>query len=131
MSPFCQDTEVDHSGGLGDEDMEDQCGVPERLGGLLVRRESMSWWCGRTISRLRSSRGVLRLCKSGFLGCVSHALYHVELRGQGNKAQLEINVPRNPLPPHTTSFFFAAEAIVSCCVVVLVDWWKKGDHGNF
>jgi len=30
-SPFCHDTEVDHGGGVGDEDMAAQLGSPERL----------------------------------------------------------------------------------------------------
>jgi hypothetical protein len=30
-SPFCQDTEVDHSGAVGDEEIEGQWGLPERL----------------------------------------------------------------------------------------------------
>lgn len=36
MSPFSQDTEVDHEGGVGEEDTEDHCGTPERLSCLLV-----------------------------------------------------------------------------------------------
>ena len=30
MSPFCHDTLSDQSGGVCDEETEDQCGVPER-----------------------------------------------------------------------------------------------------
>lgn len=33
MLPFSQATEVDHEGGLGDEDTEAQWGSPERLHG--------------------------------------------------------------------------------------------------
>jgi len=29
-SPFCHDTSVLQSGGLGEDETEDQCGVPER-----------------------------------------------------------------------------------------------------
>jgi hypothetical protein len=31
MSPFCQDTADAHGGGFGEDDTEDQLGVPERL----------------------------------------------------------------------------------------------------
>lgn len=31
MSPFSQETLEAHSGGLGEAETEDQCGVPERL----------------------------------------------------------------------------------------------------
>lgn len=34
MSPFSQDTEVDHGGGVEEEDTDCQWGSPERLG----------WW---------------------------------------------------------------------------------------
>jgi len=33
MSPFCQDTDSDHAGGVGVDVIEDQFGVPERLWG--------------------------------------------------------------------------------------------------
>jgi hypothetical protein len=32
ISPFCHDTLSDQSGGVCEEETEDQCGVPERLG---------------------------------------------------------------------------------------------------
>lgn len=31
MSPFSHATESDHAGGVGEEDMADQLGLPERL----------------------------------------------------------------------------------------------------
>jgi hypothetical protein len=31
MSPFCQDTEVDHEGAVGEDVTADQFGSPERL----------------------------------------------------------------------------------------------------
>ncbi len=45
MSAFCQETEVDHEGGCGEEETDDQVGSPERLlgrvslGFTFLRRE--------------------------------------------------------------------------------------------
>ena len=45
MSPFFHETLSDQSGGVCDEETEDQCGVPERLGscqqrlGMIRKRE--------------------------------------------------------------------------------------------
>lgn len=66
MSPFCHETFSAQSGGEGDEETEDQWGVPERDIEVTVQ----PLWA----------------------------------------AALHIRLPRNPLPPHTTSFLFAAAA---------------------
>jgi len=82
MSPFCQETFSDHSGGVCEEETEDQCGVPERDTEV-----------------------------------TDHPLC---------AAALHIRLPKNPLPPHTTSFFFAAEAVADaigaalCCGAIEV-----------
>lgn len=78
MSPFCHEIFSAQSGGVGEEETEDQWGVPERL-------EKVRDMCGRgddgwggvffTILRLRSSLCGRRLCICGFLGeCVSLVL---------------------------------------------------------
>lgn len=68
MSPFSQATEVDHGGGVGEEETEDHCGAPERLGGCQMRGNA----CGgrlerRTIWTLRPSRVGQLLCICDYL----------------------------------------------------------------
>lgn len=46
MSPFCQETDEDHDGGVGEEDMEDQFGSPERLGSDLAIDCACYGWGG-------------------------------------------------------------------------------------
>jgi len=61
---------------------------------------------GRTIWMLRPSLDGLRPDICGFLGSCEYIeapVYRIERTNC---------VPRNPVPPHTTSFFFAAVAIV-------------------
>ena len=43
MSPRSQETFWDQRGGFGEEVMVDQCGAPERLGGMGVRMGGDGW----------------------------------------------------------------------------------------
>ena len=74
MSPFCHEIFSAQSGGVGEEETEDQWGVPERDIEVTVQ----PLWA----------------------------------------AALHMRLPRNPLPPHTTSFLFAA-AVEAIVVIVL------------
>jgi len=73
---------------------------------------------GLTIPRLQTTLYVLPLCISDFLHSMS-AYFRALLF-------LAADVPKNPLPPHTTSFFFAAEAVADaigaalCCGAIEV-----------
>jgi len=49
MSPFCHETFSDQSGGVCDEETDDQWGVPERLGGVNRGMER----CGKDGVRVR------------------------------------------------------------------------------
>jgi hypothetical protein len=49
MSPLCQETDEAQGGGVGEEVMLDQLGVPERLGllvGWVVDRDGEGWGSG-------------------------------------------------------------------------------------
>jgi hypothetical protein len=68
MSPFCQDTDVDHEGAVGDEVTADQLGSPERLQQLSAGPIDSVRVGGRTILRLRPIPDSRQLYRCGFLG---------------------------------------------------------------
>lgn len=49
MSPFCHDMLFDHSGGVCEDETEDQCGVPERLGSTVSHWDLCGYYRGECI----------------------------------------------------------------------------------
>lgn len=89
MSPFCHEIFSAQSGGFGEEETEDQWGMPERLGRV---RDMWKGECGFggegvvTISRLRTSLCGRRLCIFDFLyRCVSLSLEDFAVYFVGSK----------------------------------------------
>jgi hypothetical protein len=108
-SPFCHDTLSDQSGGLGEDDTLAQCGVPERDMDVTDQPR----WAAALQMRVPD-----------------HAMLALNCHVSWDWGQC---VPRNPLPPHTTSFFFAAD-VMTCGVVGAIErcgkclemelWWS-------
>ena len=123
ISPFSHATDVDQDGGVGDEVTEDHWGAPERLRVEHQIHESSKAvllgmnltyamevtaqprWAAALHMRLPMRTVSTRTVSTRTV----QAARSVKLRNS------RANVPRNPLPPQTTSFFFAADAIVVAC----------------
>lgn len=86
MSAFAHETEVDHGGGSGEEDTDDQVGSPDRL---------------MDVTSQPRPTATLQIREPGWF----------QLRGCGNRHCKQL--PRNPFPPQTTILFFAIFQVLS------------------